>query len=80
MIRVWFACALPEYAAAVPWRLHLVEQVDGRWRCVHDRAVADLHDRLPEAIAHVRETAKTLRPADVIIHWADGQIDNIGPI
>jgi hypothetical protein len=64
----------------VPWYLHVIEQVDGRWRCAHGQTVVDQHDRLPDAIAHLRTIAKILGASDVIIHWADGGVDNIGPI
>ena len=46
----------------------------------HGRTLDDKHDRMQGAVAHLREIAKVLAPAVVIIHWADGQVDYIGSI
>jgi hypothetical protein len=48
---------------SVPWQLHAVELVDGRWHCAHGLTLVDRHDKLPDAIAHLREVAKIVRPA-----------------
>jgi len=50
-----------------------------RWSCAYGRVVS-LHDGLPVAIAHVREITRMVRPADVLIHWKNGQVDNIAAI
>jgi len=60
--------------------MHVIEQDDGRWRCAHGRTLNDLHDRLPDAIAHLRKVAKISQPAIASIHWADGRVDNVGAI
>jgi hypothetical protein len=63
----------------VPEQVHVTERTDGRWSCAYGRVVS-LHDRLPVAIGHVREITRTMRPADVHIHWKNGQVDNIGAL
>ena len=67
------------YTATRPVQVHVTERTDGRWSCAYGR-VLSLHDGLPEAIAHVREITRTVRPADVLIHWTNGQVNNIGAI
>ena len=58
--------------------VHVTERTDGRWSCATDRLIT-LHDRLPEVIAHIRASTRTLG-ADVLIRWINGDVDNIGPI
>ena len=69
----------PGYTAAVPVLVHVTERTDGRWSCAYGRVVS-LHDGLPVAIAHVREITRMVRPADVLIHGKNGQVDNIAAI
>jgi hypothetical protein len=62
------------------WFLRAIEQQDGEWRCSHGRTVFDQHDSLPDALQHLRTIGETMRPADLIIHWLDGGINNTGPV
>jgi hypothetical protein len=65
------------YTAAM--QVHVTERTDGRWSCAYDRAFS-LHHELPQVIAHIRAITRTVRSADVVIHWKNGQVDNIGAI
>ena len=69
----------PGYEATVPVQVHVTERTDGRGSCACGQVVS-VHDRLPEAIAHVREMTRTVGPAELLIRWKDGQVDNIGAI
>ena len=68
------------YAAAVSVQVHVFDQGHDRWLCVHDHLVS-VHERLPDAITHAGGIlARMVRPAEVLIHWSDGQFDNLGAI
>jgi len=49
-----------EASNAVPWQLHAIEQSNGRWQCASGSTVCDEHDRLSDAIEHLRDLGRTL--------------------
>jgi len=63
----------------VAWFLRAIEQRDHRWRGQHGRQVYDMHDELAEALQHLRSIARTLSPAELIIHRVDGGVEKLGP-
>jgi hypothetical protein len=66
-------------ARPMAWFLHAAEQADRRWRCSHGRTVYDRHDVLHDALEHLHALAETIRPAELIVHWQDGRVHNLGP-
>jgi len=61
------------------WFLRAIEQADGGWACSHGLSVLDLHDDLPEALAHLHKIAEAMRPVELVVHWRDGAVNNLGP-
>ena len=61
------------------WFLRAIEQADGGWVCKFGRNVFDRHDELPEALDHLRGIGATMQPAELFVHWQDGNVENMGP-
>ena len=52
-----------------------VEAEAGRWTCHRGLLELDAHDRLVDAIVHLRTLARQTRPAQTYLHYADGRIE-----
>lgn len=56
------------------WFLRAIELHDGRWSCRHGAYEYDEHDRLDEAVEHLRQLARELGPARLFAHHHDGVV------
>ena len=61
--------------------MRVIELDDGRgWACRHGMTQFDQHEHLDDAVAHVRELARSWQPATVFVHYADGVIERMSQI
>ena len=59
------------------WYLRVVELSDGAWACRHGREQFDTHNRLEDAVTHLRALAAERQPAELVLHWMDGSVEHI---
>lgn len=77
-VRPYRICPHDADTDPMAWFLRAIEQIDGRWSCQHGRHVYDVHEELHDALQHLRCIATTMQPAELIVHHANGIVENIG--
>jgi hypothetical protein len=63
---------------SMAWYFRVVEHEDRSWVCRHGRFDFDEHRTLTDALDHIKELAAARPPAEVMIHWLDGSVENLG--
>ncbi len=60
------------------WYFRVIEHEDRSWACRHGRCVFDEHRTLADALDHIKVLAAAHPPAEVMVHWLDGSVQNLG--
>jgi hypothetical protein len=60
------------------WFLRAVELPDNAWACRFSGHEYDRHETIEQALEHLRALARTLGPAELFAHHADGRVVDHG--
>jgi hypothetical protein len=61
------------------WHLRALQLEDGRWSCRWGATEYGVHDELTDAVAHLRELARSLGRSALFVHPLRGPIQRLEP-
>jgi hypothetical protein len=63
--------------SAMAWYFRILEREDGSWSCAWGPQTFDSHQALADAVEHCSALAAAHRPAQVLMHPLDGDVQSV---